>query len=157
MRKAILLFVLCMLPFLGKAQSKTISIYWSENNATNPFGERAAAANDADLALERLKLQMDKYTLRYTTQWRDNAFADPNSLTVTNVRYGNVSAEELQQIDPTMVPSTLESKIASTMARDVLYTIVSISPIVKRNGSYQKVLSFDVDYRYGPQNRNDPP
>lgn len=157
MRKTILLSIVCMLPFLGKAQSKSISIYWTESNASNQFGERAAAANDADLALERLKLQVDKYTLRYTTQWRDNAFADPNSLTVTNVRYGNVSAEELQQIDPTMVPSNLESKITSTMARDVLYTIVSISPIVKKNGSYQKVLSFEVDYRYGPQNRNNPP
>src|SRR5690606_1532975 len=41
--------------------------------------------------------------------------------------------------------------------RDVLYTIFSISPIIKNNGSYQKVLSFDINYRYGPQNRDNPP
>src|SRR5690606_30586256 len=58
---------------------------------------------------------------------------------------------------PDALPNKLEYYIASTMARDVLYTIFSISPIIKNNGSYQKVLSFDINYRYGPQNRDNPP
>ncbi len=158
MRKAILLFVLFAMPFLGKAQSKSINIYWGgTNTASESFSGNKAAISSNDLALERLKLQMDKSTVQYTTQWKDNAFADPNSLTVTNVRFGPVSSEELKKITPEALPNKLEYHIASTMARDVLYTILSISPIIKNNGSYQKVLSFDVNYKYGPQNRNNPP
>ncbi len=158
MRKAILLFVLFAMPFLGKAQSKSINIYWGgTNTASESFSGNKAAISSNDLALERLKLQMDKSTVQYTTQWKDNAFADPNSLTVTNVRFGPVSSEELKKITPEALPNKLEYHIASPMARDVLYTILSISPIIKNNGSYQKVLSFDVNYKYGPQNRNNPP
>src|SRR5690606_31284339 len=158
MRKAILLSVLFVMPFLVKAQSKNINIYWGGTNATSDsFGANKPAISSNELALERLKLQMDKNTVIYTTQWKDAAFADRNSVTVTNVRFGPVSAEELKKITPETLPNKLEYHIASTMARDVLYTIFSISPIIKNNGSYQKVLSFDVNYNYGPQNRNNPP
>jgi len=158
MRKAILLSVLFAMPFLGKAQSKSINIYWGGTNAaTETFGANKSAVSSNEMALERLKLQMDKNTVLYTTQWKDAAYADKNSLAVTNVRFGPISSEELKKITPETLPNKLEYHIASTMARDVLYTIFSISPIIKNNGSYQKVLSFDVNYNYGPQNRNNPP
>ncbi len=158
MRKTILLFILIAMPFLGRAQSKSINIYWNDNaSSAKSFGQGKSAVSSSDLALERLKLQMDKSVVRYTTQWKDVAFADRNSITVTNVSFGSVSSEELKKINPDLLPNKLEYYIASTMARDVLYTIFSISPIIKRNGSYQKVLSFDISYKYGPQNRNNPP
>ncbi|MDC7999641.1 type IX secretion system sortase PorU [Aequorivita todarodis] len=158
MRKAILLSVLFVMPFLGWAQSKSVNIYWGgSDTATETFGGAKPAISSNEMALERLKLQLDKNAVLYTTQWKDAAFADRNSLTVTNVRFGPVTSEELKKITPETLPNKLEYQIASTMARDVLYTIFSISPIIKRNGSYQKVLSFDVNYRYGPQSRNNPP
>lgn len=158
MRKVILLFVLFAMPFMGKAQSKSVNIYWGgASTANETFGDKTAAMSSNDLALERLKLQMDKSTVQYTTQWKDAAFADQNSLTVSNVRFGPVSSEELKNITPEALPKKLVYNIASTMARDILYTIFSISPIINNNGSYQKVLSFDVNYKYGPQNRNNPP
>ncbi len=158
MRKAILLGVLFAMPLLAEAQSKNITIYWGGfNSTTQSVGTKAGTLSSNDLALERLKLQMDKNTVLYTTQWKDEAFADPNSVSVANVRFGPVASDELKKITPEKVPNKLEYSIATTMARDIRYTIFSISPIIKRNGSYQKVLSFDVDYRYGPQSRAEPP
>ncbi|WP_026450302.1 type IX secretion system sortase PorU [Aequorivita capsosiphonis] len=157
MRKAILLFVLIAMPFLGRAQSKSIIIDWGEASTSSSFNANKPSVSTTDRALESLKIQMDKETVRYTTQWEDGAFADPNSVRVTNVRYGSVSSEELSRMSPELLPNTLEYAIGSSMARDELLTIFNISPIIKNNGSYQKVLSFDVNYRYGPQNRNPPP
>ncbi|MBK5213093.1 MAG: type IX secretion system sortase PorU [Flavobacteriaceae bacterium] len=158
MRKAILLFVVMAMPFLGIAQSKSITIYWGDaDSPAKSFGEGKPALTSSEMALERLRLQMNKESVRYGTQWKDAAFADPNSVVVSNVRFGAVSSEELKKIIPENLPSKLEYYIASTMAREVLYTIFSISPIIKNNGSYQKVLSFDINYKYGPQKRNNPP
>ncbi|MDN3724769.1 type IX secretion system sortase PorU [Aequorivita sp. SDUM287046] len=158
MRKAILLCVLFAMPWIGRAQTKNINIYWGgATGTTESFGTKNSAISSNDLALERLKLQMDKNKVLYTTQWQDDGFADGSSLTVTNVRFGPVSSEELKKITPERLPNKLEYSIASTMARDILYTILSITPIIKNNGGYQKVLSFEVNYNYGPQNRNDPP
>ena len=158
MRKAILLFILIAMPFLGKAQSKSITIYWDDEvSSAKSFGGTNSAVSSSEMALERLKLQMDKTDVRYFTQWEDVAFADRNSVAVTNVRFGSVSSEELKKITPELLPNKLEYNIASTMGRDVLYTVFSISPIIKNNGSYQKILSFDINYNYGPQNRTTPP
>ena len=158
MRKAILLFIFMAIPFLGKAQSKSVIIDWGDNSAASSnFNGSKPSVSAKEKALEALKIQMDKETVSYTTQWDDAAFADPNSVRVTNVRYGSVSSEELSKISPKLLPNKLEYTIGSTMARDKLLTIFNISPIIRNNGSYQKVLSFDVDYRYGPQNRNAPP
>lgn len=158
MKKAILLFILVALPFLGRSQSKSVIIDWDRNTVSaNNFNANKPSSSAKEKAIEYLKIQMDKETVSYTTQWDDAGFADPNSLRVTNVRFGSVSSAELKQISPELLPNKLEYAIASTMARDKLLTIFDISPIIRNNGSYQKVLSFDLNYRYGPQNRNPPP
>lgn len=158
MRKAILFFGLIVLPLFGMAQSKNIIINWGDSSTTSSsFSGSKASVSAKQKALDALKIQMDKARVSYTTQWDDAGFADPSSVRVTNVRYGSVSSEELNKISTELLPNTLEYSIGSTMARDELLTVFNISPIIKNNGSYQKVLSFDVDYRYGPQNRNPPP
>jgi len=158
MRKAILLFILFTLPFLGKAQSKNITIYWGDANpSAAAFGKSEPSVPNTEMAREALKLQLDQENVSYSTQWEDTGFADKNSLSVTNVRYGSVSSEELNKITTEDLPNKLEYSIASTRSREKLFTFLKISPIIKANGSYQKVLSFDFNYSYAPQQRNDPP
>ena len=158
MRKAILLFILFAMPFVGKAQSKSVTIYWGETNATaNNIGGTKSSMSLKETAKESLKLQMDKEVVAYRTQWKDEGFADKNSVIISNVRYGSVSSAELQKIDTDLLPSKVNYSIASTRSRNELYTVFTISPIIKANGGYQKVISFDIKYQYGPQNRNVPP
>ncbi len=158
MRKAILLFILIAMPFLGKAQSKSITIDWGDSSSSSSnFGVKKSSVSSKQKAIEALKLQMNTEVVSYTTQWEDKGFSDKNSVTVSNVKYGAVSSAELKKINTNTLPTKLKYNIASTYSRDRLFTIFSISPIIKTNGSYQKVLSFDVKYQYGPQSRNFPP
>ncbi|MDP2688425.1 MAG: type IX secretion system sortase PorU [Aequorivita sp.] len=158
MRKAILLFILIAMPFLGKAQSKSITIYWGDSStSSNDITAKKPTESAKQKAIESLKLQMNTEVVSYTTQWEDTGFSDRNSVTVSNVQYGSVSAAELKKINPDLLPNKLKYSIASTKSRDKLFTIFNITPIIKTNGGFQKVLSFDVKYQYGPQCRNVPP
>lgn len=158
MRKAILLFILISIPFLGKAQSKSITIDWGDSSPSNSnFGEKKSSGTSKQKAIEALKLQMNSDVVSYSTQWGDTGFSDRNSVTVSNVQYGAVSSAELKIINTNTLPTKLKYSIASTYSRDKLFTVFSITPIIKTNGNYQKVLSFDVNYKYGPQSRNFPP
>ncbi len=132
------------------AQSKNIQIYWEKSSQTS-FRPRQQQAKDSDKqdSSESLKLDLRAETPKYITQWEDSNFADPSSLRVTNVRYGALSSEELGLINIDFIPNNLTYSIGTTEARDKLYTIFNISPVVGVNGSYQKVLSFSVDYNYG--------
>ena len=159
MRKAILFFILIAMPIVVGAQSKSVIIEWNGNKkaSVNFNVDNKSNVSYVEKSLESLKLRLEKEEVSYTTQWDDTGFADPNSVQVTNVSYGPVSSEELSKISPELLPNKIEYTIASTLSREELLTIFNISPIIKNNGSYQKVLSFDVSYRYGPQNRNPPP
>ena len=158
MRKAILLFILFAMPFIGKAQSKSVTIDWGDGDVSSSnFEANKQAASTKQNALEALKLQLNGEVVMYRTQWEDSGFSDKNSVVVSNVKYGSVSSAELKKINPAILPSKLQYNIASTNSRDKLYTIFTISPIIKTNGAYQKVLSFDIKYQYGPQSRNPPP
>ncbi len=158
MRKAILFFILIAMPFLGKAQSKSITIYWGDSSSSSKdITAKKSTESAKQKAIESLKLQMNTEVVSYTTQWEDTGFSDKNSVTVSNVQYAPVSSAELKKINSDLVPSKLKYSIASTKSRDKLFTIFNITPIIKANGAFQKVLSFDVKYQYGPQSRNAPP
>ncbi|SRX54261.1 hypothetical protein AEQU1_01270 [Aequorivita sp. CIP111184] len=146
------------MPLLGKAQSKSITIDWGDSGiSSNNFGVKKQAVFSKEKAIEALKLQMNKEVVSYTTQWDDSGFSDKNSVVVSNVQYGSISSAELKKINPDIVPSKLKYNIGSTKSRDRLLTIFNITPIIKTNGSYLKVISFDINYQYGPQSRNAPP
>ncbi len=151
MKKAILLIILLATPLFGTAQIKNITIDWGVSNLTaNTIGANKSPASAKQRALASLKLQMNKEVVAYQTKWEDANFADKNSVKLLNVRYGSVSAAELNQIDTDLVPNKLEYSIGSSRSREKLFTILKLSPIVKTSVGFQKVLSFDVDYRYSP-------
>jgi hypothetical protein len=153
MRKAILLFALTLLPFIVGAQTKNITIDWGDSHQTG-FNTKNPSVSQKGQPSSVLNLELTQDAVIYRTQWIDTQFADKNSAVVSNVRYGSISSEELKKINKKLVPNKLTYNIASTYGRDILYTIFSISPVVKVNGSYRKVLSFTLNYRYGGQNRS---
>ena len=155
MRKVILSIFIIALPLLLGAQTKNITIDWSQ--ATPSQGDVGLKNTNSSLkekAINALKLQLSDESVNYYTQWEDTGYADANSLTVTNIVYGVLNAEELRLINKELIPNRLVYSIGSSMGRDVLYTTFSISPVVNVNGAYKKLVSFSVNYRYGTLSKN---
>lgn len=159
MKKLLSIFVFLALPLAIGAQTKNIQIYWEKSGQTSfRPGQQQAKDTDKEDNSEVLKLDLRHQAPKYVTQWEDSNFADPTSLKVTNVRYGPISSQELEEVDKDFVPTELSYGIGTSEAREKLYTIFTISPVVRINGSYQKVLSFTLDYKYGGSRRRvDPP
>ncbi|MBT0607489.1 type IX secretion system sortase PorU [Aequorivita echinoideorum] len=158
MRKVILVLIILVLPLLAISQSRNVTIDWGDSSQ-NSFGgvSEKSAKSIREKALNTLSLQISNETLIYQTQWEDSGFADRNSITVSNITYGALTSEELKKVNVNLVPNQFTYSIASTESRDVVYTILTASPVVRTNGSLRKVISFSVDYRYGPQARNPVP
>lgn len=159
MKKLLSILVFLALPLTIGAQTKNIQIHWGNSGQTT-FGQgqtQAKGQGGIDTS-ESLKLDLRAETPQYVTQWEDSNFVDPSSLKVVNVRYGSLSAAEMEQINKDFIPNKLIYSIATTEAREKLFTVFNISPVVLNNGSYQKVISFTVDYNYGSSRRRvDPP
>lgn len=145
------------MPFLIKAQIKNVTIDWGKEKTADNIAGKKTSASFREKVINDLQLQLTPTDISYSTQWEDTGYAEPASLAVSNVAYGVLSSEELNKIDKNLVPSKLTYSIGSTTARGVLYTIFTLSPVVKSNGGYKKVLSFSLNYRYMDQNRRMPP
>ena len=159
MKKYLSILVLFAFVYAADAQTKRIQISWETLNQTSSRSVHTQSKSAGEDAVsELLKLDIGHETPKYTTQWEDSKFVDPSSLKVTNVRYEPLSPNELSAVDKNFVPRNLTYNIATTEAREKLYTIFNISPIVNVNGSFQKVVSFSIDYKYGVSRRSlDPP
>lgn len=153
----LLLFVIFVVQ--AQAQSKKITINWDDSvhsfSANKAPSLQQAQQNDKD---DLLKLILGPSTPLYTTHWKDDRQVDPSSVRVLNVQYGMLNAKELELINPDYVPSQLEYAIGNSEARGTRYIEFSMSPVVGKNGVYQKVKSFEIQYQYGgAARRNDPP
>ncbi len=155
MKKTILFFCLILLPLGVKSQTKTITIDWG-TDISEKIGETAekSQASLQEKAISALNLQINDNRLIYIEQWEDNGFVDPTSLVISAIQYGSLSTSELKKVNKDLVPETPTYSISSNKSRDIIYTAVSISPVVKSNGSYRKVTSFKVSYNKRIGNSN---
>ncbi len=133
------------------AQQKNVTIYWGETDYSRSSSLIPSSLTDTekrDRILSQINLQLEQDRLLYQEQWEDSGFANENSLVVSNIRYASLTASEMQRVNKELVPNQPKYWINSTRGMGKIYTTVSISPVVRVNGQYQKIRSFSVNYSY---------
>ncbi|MEX2350780.1 MAG: type IX secretion system sortase PorU [Flavobacteriaceae bacterium] len=137
MKKAILLFLILSNLSLF-AQSKRVVLDWGKTSSIskqqNQSGEIFSTLNFND---EENK---------YTEQWEDIGFANPASVRLTNIRYENINAAAISNLDRSYIPSEIQYSISTNRARNKALTSLTFTPVINQNGIYKKILSFDVSY-----------
>jgi len=149
MKKA--LFSLILLSFfLSYSQQKQFSIKWegvqtlytSSSKVTVPsFNKENFSFNDVS-------------GLKYVSQWESSQMVDENSLIFTNVKYTPIGLEALKDINLKTIPKQITGVLKNASARGKRFIFLEISPIIKDNGGFKKVLSFTASYKSGNFNRS---
>ncbi|MEZ4858280.1 MAG: type IX secretion system sortase PorU [Flavobacteriaceae bacterium] len=147
MKRTILIPILLFVSLLSFGQSKDITIYW--DNPSKIFSEKETAAIKRDRLLSRINLQLDGDEILFQKKWVDKGFANSSTVKISNTKWAVLTSEELKKVNTEKIPSNLNFTLQSSKARELIYTNITISPIVKVNGQYQKLLSFTVSYSYG--------
>jgi len=153
MKKIILFIGVLLTVFNLFAQKKVITVDWGTNNHKQPVLVKDKKQNFERKTTISLIDLLEDQDMKYYKQWEDVGFAIENSLQVSNVIYENVTANELKKLNKNLIPNKLSFHIKSSKARTVIYTTVTISPIIKSNGIYKKVLSFSISYSVSSQKR----
>jgi len=157
MGKLLLLLVCFVLSFITYSQNRDITIHWDIDdvaNSTELKSNKTNSYNRLERVLSHVNLQLEPKVLIYRHQWEDKGFANDNSLEIVNIKYGNLTSEELKKVNKKLVPNKPKYTISSSMGRNKIYTSVSISPVVNINGQYRKIHSFSVSYTYRNSIRN---
>ncbi len=143
----LLLFFVC-LGSLG--QSKNIKIYWKDT----PIEAKDTANSRKDRLQSQLGLQLGPSQVVFERRWKDIGVVNPKTVKIEQAKWGDLTASELKEISKNLIPNSLEFEITTSKGRNELFTVLTISPVVKRDGRYQKLLSFTVTYAYGPTPQN---
>ena len=134
MRKVVLLCILCALPVILFGQSKTIKIDWGEKNTNQTtFNTNTQFSNLQKNKNESQTLELEGEWVMYSQIWEDTRPVNPNSIRVTGIKYGSLTADELSRIDRSVLPGKLSYTLNSTYSRDKLYTAFTIVPVISEN------------------------
>ncbi len=137
------IFYIVLLFFISIAtygQQRHIDISWADENL---------AKTSVNEALVSPQLTVDpEGNWTFTQQWKDTNKANRASARLTNVRYGDVPAQLSAQLKDVSIPSTLDFSLDSRKGRDVMYTVLALNPIVKKDGRLQRVTGFDIEYAF---------
>ncbi|WP_299127220.1 type IX secretion system sortase PorU [uncultured Winogradskyella sp.] len=97
----------------------------------------------------------DKDGLVFFAEWDNGAgVVSKKSTTLSNVVYQSISASELKDLDPKLIPNKLVFNIFNTNARGKQGVSFKLSPIIKDNGRYKKVMSFTINYSISKKSSN---
>ena len=139
--KLLLLFVL--ISSFGISQEKHFTIKWDGTIVLETANSKITVPS-----FDRDHFNFDMTTgLKFFSGWPSEGAIDKNSVTLTNVSYSNISADELKSIPKETILATPKLHFENTTARDKMHTYFELTPIIKENGIYKKITSFTISYR----------
>lgn len=143
-RKLLLLFLIST--SIVCAQQKKYTINWG-GTQTIPVGNYSIdlpSFNEAYFAYD-----FDE-GLRFVDQWEISTTINESSITVSNVVYASILKSNLKDLDLDKIPSALKFSLKNSKSRNKLYAFFDIHPIIKtENGTYKKIISFQINYKNG--------
>jgi hypothetical protein len=126
-------------------QSGNIELIWKESQKVS-FAEttlQVPAFQDTYMGFD-----FEARQLLFSYKIAVPAVADPNSFAVTNVVYENINATALGDIDKNRVPVKLDAAVSASRARNSMYAILKLNPVVKEGNSYKRLKSFSYSFSY---------
>ena len=150
MNKILFFLSIIALPFSLISQNRNVVINWDFPSVKKTYSKRhdVVKKHSKEDYISAVNLKISDDELSYQYQWRDNGFANENSATISNISYASLTSEEKSKINASLVPDEPKYTIASTKARDIIYTVVTITPIIRTKSGFKKILSFNISYRY---------
>ncbi|NUY80715.1 type IX secretion system sortase PorU [Flavobacterium sp. MAH-1] len=150
MKKAVLFLIVFISNYCVAQQSGTATLHWLENS-DYVSGEYKARIPQFDVR----NMIFDKSTmaLTYSLSIAQNGPVNPASLQITNLVYENLPASGLGDLKTSSIPTSVKTKLQNKNARDSYYAIITVSPIIKENGAYKKLVSFNYAFSSGNTSR----
>ena len=139
MRKTLLVY-LSLLPFISFAQiNGNITIEWLEKKEF-PIGD--IIINAPQFNGENYYYDVSKKAITYTLKLSESASFNKDDIQITNVIYEPVSTSYLGDLDSKNIPETPNASLKTITARELKYTFLVLSPIVKDNFGFKRIKSF---------------
>lgn len=147
--KKTLLSIVFLLPLISLAQKKSFVIEWEEPKvlATSISEDKLPSFK------EGFNFSSEK-GLKFFNEWKTNQQIDEESVIISDIYYEVINENDLFDLKRQTIPNQIRYQLKNSSDRGQNYTYIEISPIIKDNGVYKKVMSFSVEYSLRSHFRN---
>lgn len=132
-------------------QAENITIAWSEKTAVS-YGEYNI--NIPSFQGDNFNFDNFKKELTFTLKKPTSGLVDENSLQISNLMFETISEKELGILDRKKIPTSINATLKNSIARDLFFANISLSPIIKEQNTYKKLTSFTFSYTLNATNRS---
>jgi hypothetical protein len=132
-------------------QKGDISLVWLDKSELS-YG--SFKYNIPQIKSENFSFDHSKRAVFYTLNLPQTGIIDENSLQITNVIYEDISIADLGDLNSKNIPNSINASLKSSLSRDKIFAFISISPIIKKEDGYKKVISFSYNFSNNIASRN---
>ncbi len=138
--KQVILISLFLIPILSFSQiNGTITIDWQNKKEVN-YGENKITI--PYFSGSSFRFDTTKKSIMLLQNLNQSNVSSNSSVQINNVIYESVSRVELGDLTLGNIPEKPNESVIVTNARDIKYSFLSLSPIIKEGNSYKRIKSF---------------
>ncbi|GIZ08542.1 type IX secretion system sortase PorU [Flavobacterium sp. UMI-01] len=139
MRK-LLFFSIVLISFLTSAQTKgDVIVNWLDKTEMN-YGQ--SKVNIPQFTGAIFQFDNVNRTIQLSVKLPENSAFDENDFQISNIRYESLSLAQLGDLDSNKIPNSIVQTITTTIARDIPQSFLTLSPIIKDDFGFKKIISF---------------
>ncbi|MBD3583648.1 type IX secretion system sortase PorU [Flavobacterium selenitireducens] len=146
MKKAVLFSILFLSNLCFSQQSGTAALTWTD---VSEYVNGGSKARIPQFNVSNMHFDWAEMSLSYTLSVPQNGPVNPTSLQLSNVVYETISQSALGDLKPASVPTVQKATLQSKNARDSYYAVIRLHPIIKENGVFRKLVSFNYVFSSG--------
>ncbi|WP_310554845.1 type IX secretion system sortase PorU [Flavobacterium sp.] len=90
-----------------------------------------------------------KKTILYSNRFEVSSEIDEKNIAITNMVYEAVAESSLGILNKSYISSSHNISVQNSIARDLIYGVLTLSPIIKEGNSYKRIKSFTYTYTNG--------
>jgi len=144
--KKFYLFCLCLVSFaLFSQNARNISLEW---NGSSQYANEDFTFKYPVFSSLHFSVDVTSKKIYYKELFNVNGKIDVSSLRIENIRYQNISEDELFNLEKNQIPSSIGATIESFSARGEYKAMLVFSPIIKEGNIYKKVISLQYSFTY---------
>ncbi|KAF2340002.1 type IX secretion system sortase PorU [Flavobacterium tistrianum] len=139
MKQAYLIYFF-LIPILSFSQTNgAITIDWQNKKEVN-YGENKIII--PYFSGSSFRFDITKKSIMLLQNLNQRGLSNGNSAQISNIVYESISRVDLGDLAPENIPEKPNESVIVTNARDIQYSFLSLSPIIREGNNYKRIKSF---------------
>ena len=142
-----IIFIISVFCFFSSSaqNSRKISLIWDKNPL---IISDASKINVPHFNAEFFQFNHAEKSIHFIEKHRIPQEIDPSSLIINQIQYEKIELSEINELDQSKISNNIEVKLENLYARNEIFAVLTLNPIIKTQSGYQKIISFEYSYTY---------